>query len=247
MPSAEVTNPQTWNRYTYCLNNPLKYVDPTGLVYSVLDEAQRKLFHTYAEQHNDKGKLTDEQVYGTLDESQQATYEANTYALEHTELHDKKGNDLGNALNLVKSVNEIVGENRGGDTHVRLYVTLTDNAIDTVAKSKEFSKGKDFMGIAGSGHGEYNESYRLKGIPSIQISYNPDARTRGDIEIDYRDRGLFSGEGHTQHYNSDIRQVGPETANGRPISNYQRFIDRWPGLRQWWQPKTLSNSYYEKK
>jgi len=25
-------NPQTLNRYSYCLNNPLKYVDPTGLV-----------------------------------------------------------------------------------------------------------------------------------------------------------------------------------------------------------------------
>ena len=24
-------NPQSWNRYSYCLNNPVKYVDPDGL------------------------------------------------------------------------------------------------------------------------------------------------------------------------------------------------------------------------
>jgi hypothetical protein len=25
--------PQSWNRYTYCINNPLIYIDPTGLIY----------------------------------------------------------------------------------------------------------------------------------------------------------------------------------------------------------------------
>lgn len=29
--SATIYNPQTWNRYSYGLNNPLKYIDPTGL------------------------------------------------------------------------------------------------------------------------------------------------------------------------------------------------------------------------
>jgi hypothetical protein len=31
MASATVYDPQTWNRYTYALNNPLKYTDPTGM------------------------------------------------------------------------------------------------------------------------------------------------------------------------------------------------------------------------
>ena len=31
MASAKVWDPQTWNRYAYALNNPLKYVDPTGM------------------------------------------------------------------------------------------------------------------------------------------------------------------------------------------------------------------------
>jgi len=31
MASAKVSNPQTWNRYTYGLNNPLQFTDPTGM------------------------------------------------------------------------------------------------------------------------------------------------------------------------------------------------------------------------
>jgi RHS repeat-associated protein len=30
LPYAEIANPQTLNKYQYCLNNPLRYVDPTG-------------------------------------------------------------------------------------------------------------------------------------------------------------------------------------------------------------------------
>jgi len=31
MASAKASDPQTWNRYSYALNNPLRYVDPDGL------------------------------------------------------------------------------------------------------------------------------------------------------------------------------------------------------------------------
>jgi RHS repeat-associated protein len=44
--SGEVADPQTWNRYNYSLNNPLRYTDPTGLYVfdSHVDEEQRKAF-----------------------------------------------------------------------------------------------------------------------------------------------------------------------------------------------------------
>jgi len=53
--SIDVSNPQTLSRYTYCLNNPLAYVDPDGLEelkvgsWKDLSEEQQRLFTTYVQ------------------------------------------------------------------------------------------------------------------------------------------------------------------------------------------------------
>ncbi len=40
--SGKPLQPQSWNRYSYCINDPLKYVDPKGLVWGQWDDDNGK-------------------------------------------------------------------------------------------------------------------------------------------------------------------------------------------------------------
>jgi RHS repeat-associated protein len=44
MGSAQPIHPQSWNRYAYCLNNPLKFIDPTGLIWGYADDKGTRSF-----------------------------------------------------------------------------------------------------------------------------------------------------------------------------------------------------------
>jgi len=38
---GSIMNPQTLNPYVYCLNNPMKYVDPDGQLFCVSEEERK--------------------------------------------------------------------------------------------------------------------------------------------------------------------------------------------------------------
>jgi RHS repeat-associated protein len=64
--SGEVDEPQSWNRYSYALNNPLRYTDPFGLYVfdrSVDPEQRRKFNEALQNARNNLAKI--EQKYGT--------------------------------------------------------------------------------------------------------------------------------------------------------------------------------------
>ncbi len=45
--SAKRIIPQSWNRYSYVLNNPLLFVDPSGMKWGYYDENGRRHFHYF--------------------------------------------------------------------------------------------------------------------------------------------------------------------------------------------------------
>jgi RHS repeat-associated protein len=61
MAAADPTNPQSWNRYSYVVNNPLKYVDPLGLRYCLNDKGE--IVECQGGGGRDEGSLSDEAPY----------------------------------------------------------------------------------------------------------------------------------------------------------------------------------------
>jgi len=172
-------------------------------------------------QHVEPGAFYDE----FLSQSTKTTFDAITNALMTTRLTESSGGALGDALGLVAEVDTVRGEVRGasGDRQFRMYVRLVPGAIDTLQRSTEFRRAADNSIY----HKGYPTNYRGQGgAPSIQISIALDKR-RADIDVDYRSSsfpvGLFNG--HLTASNSDIRAG----------NNFDRHINRWAGLQNWWR------------
>jgi hypothetical protein len=103
-----------------------------------------------------------------------------------------------------------------------MFARLTERALDSLARSKEFRRTADNSVY----HKGYPISYRQQGgVPSIQISIALDGR-RADIDVDYRSSSfpvsMFNG--HLNAANSDVRAG----------NNSDRHTTRWVGLQNWW-------------
>ncbi len=77
-----LTTPQSWNKYTYCLNNPLVFVDPTGLRWAqrVGSDGNVSAYEWFDDKADDNGNsaysnaLNNGWSAATFDESQSFTY-----------------------------------------------------------------------------------------------------------------------------------------------------------------------------
>jgi hypothetical protein len=205
--------------------------------YAELKPAQKQLIDEWYAEYN---RMTHDQSspteYDQLSLSTRTTFEAVTHALMTTNLSDKAGKSMGNAVELVQAIEAINGKvlRARGDLQFRIYALLKPDALQKLKGSTEFFRDRDNTVY----HHGYPLSYRQEGLPSIQFSMGKDGR-HADIDVDYRSsrfpEALFNG--HLTADNSDVRA-------GR---NTQKHLQRWQGLTDWWRtlfglPESMDNS-----
>jgi RHS repeat-associated protein len=161
MASARVGNPQTWNRYTYALNNPLSYVDPNGMKpvfrsYEDLTDDERRILDNSTVTVG-KGKnahpLSGKQLYDYMADKKNGMQKQLAGFLNQTAgLANITFANGRNALSYVKSVT--------GFTQERIYATV-DADLHTQMESisaKKATDGVQFIGPEGQAvnhsHGE---------------------------------------------------------------------------------------------
>ena len=194
--------------------------------YAQLKPQQKKLIDEWYAEYDKLMHENDPPTdYDQLSPSTRTTFEAVTHALMTTNLTSKSGQPMGEALDLVQSIETIHGKvpQARGDLQFRVYVILRPDALKILKDSNEFFRDRD--------NTVYHHGYPLNwrqdgGAPSIQISMAPDGR-HADIDVDYRSSKFPAAlvNGHLTAANSDVRAG----------NNTQRHLQRWQGLTDWWR------------
>jgi len=181
MASAHVSNPQTWNRYSYALNNPLRITDPEGLYPSLayncdkdhkqcLNDSQRALLEKSTITDKNGNKLSGEALYKTLNEKQQNAFVNITDRLSSLKLSDGS-----TALSKVSSLTSIETDRIKG---------TVDPSLGNLIKNDD-----RFHSVSGALHPGYDEaSYKSKENElNVQFSFGQGMKAT-DIDQDlYQD------------------------------------------------------------
>ena len=128
--------PQSWNRYAYALNNPLKWVDPTGETVSLADLTDEERKQLLAKLNEFTGN-----TYGVNDSLELVLVEVGTSSSETATsfLSDAIADDR------EFQVKSVTGKNEGPDGEVRLNFSSFDNVRYGKVDPAAFNLGSTFV------------------------------------------------------------------------------------------------------
>jgi RHS repeat-associated protein len=184
MASAHVKNPQTWNRYSYALNNPLSIIDPEGLYPSpayncdkdhkqCLNDSQRALLEKSTITDKNGNKLSGEAAWKSLNEKQQNAFVNVTDRLAWINLSDGS-----TALSKVSSLTSIETD--------RIKGTVDPSLASLIRNDERFHSASGFL------HRGYDEASFKSGDVELNIQFS---FGQGMKAVDI-DQDLYQDERH---------------------------------------------------
>jgi RHS repeat-associated protein len=194
--SAKLEDPQTWNRYVYARNNPLRYTDPSGLYASpayscdenhkeCLNDEQRRILENSKIKVGDK-ELSGSALWDALGQQKNGEAIQNAFVNVTDRLASVSTGDGTNALSQVSSISAFAPD--------RIFANVSSGLLTGIQENSQFT------GVDAGMHGEYSaSSFKDWNLPlgNIQFSFDKSG-TKADIDIDIGNvtNGLFGAIVH---------------------------------------------------
>jgi RHS repeat-associated protein len=232
MASAKASNPKTWNRYSYTLNNPLKYIDPDGMDVNILDDNARELvLLTLPEKIREKVKSAIEKGNGKLTQgalnkikSKDENFLALKFLVDQKEVTEAATSDTGVVKFFMTTWEKI---NDADEKAAAEQEGITVEEAKKKNTNRQFTGPTGYLGQTYSPQGEDNVPRSPSGnLRAVATDGTGDGITKEDAVVTmahelYGHAYLFRKEDKNWHVDSDNPNTFIRNVEERTKRNYR--------------------------